>query len=263
MIKIDYREKELIKNIENLTKERKYNCELEILNLDLGDIIICDKNKEEKVIIERKTLQDLASSIRDRRYNEQSYRLNNCNMHNHHIIYLLEGDIHKYKSSKYGREISKNTLFSTMTSLLFKKGFSLYKSLDCMESAEFILQMTDKLSREKESLFYDIKEEKEEKSDDYVKVSNRVKKNNITPNNIGEIMLCQIPGVSDISAKAILNEFKTIENLIKNLNENPNALYNIKIISKEGKTRKLTITCRQNIYNYLLNKINKINNINI
>ena len=54
MIKIDYREKELIKNIENLTKERKYNCELEILNLDLGDIIICDKNKEEKVIIERK-----------------------------------------------------------------------------------------------------------------------------------------------------------------------------------------------------------------
>ena len=60
MIKIDYREKELIKNIENLTKERKYNCELEILNLDLGDIIICDKNKEEKVIIERKTLQDLA-----------------------------------------------------------------------------------------------------------------------------------------------------------------------------------------------------------
>ena len=176
MIKIDYREKELIKIIENLKKEREYNCEIEILNLDLGDIIICDKKKDEKVIIERKTLQDLASSIRDRRYNEQSYRLNNCNMHNHHIIYLLEGDIHKYKSSKYGREISKNTLFSTMTSLLFKKGFSLYKSLDCTESAEFILQMTDKLSREKESLFYDSKENNEEKSDDYIKVSNRVKK---------------------------------------------------------------------------------------
>ena len=265
MIKIDYREKELIKIIENLKKEREYNCEIEILNLDLGDIIICDKKKEEKVIIERKTLQDLASSIRDRRYNEQSYRLNNCSMHNHHILYLLEGDIHKYKSSKYGREISKNTLFSTMTSLLFKKGFSLYKSLDCMESAEFIIQMTDKLSREKESLFYDIKEdkedkeEKEEKNDDYIKVSNRVKKNNITPNNIGEIMLCQIPSVSDISAKAILNEFKTIDNLIKILKENPNALYDIKILSKEGKTRKLTITCRQNIYNYLLNKSNNIN----
>ena len=258
MIKIDYREKELIKNIENLTKERKYNCELEILNLDLGDIIICDKNKEEKVIIERKTLQDLASSIRDGRYNEQSYRLNNCSMHNHHIIYLLEGDIHQYKSSKYGREISKNTLFSTMTSLLLKKGFSLYKSLDSIESAEFILQMTDKLSREKESLFYEIKHN-EEKSLDYIKVANRVKKNNITPDNIGEIMLCQIPSVSDISAKAILNEFKTIENLIKSLNENPNALCDIKISSKDGKSRKLTITCRQNIYNYLLNKINNIN----
>ena len=72
-------------------------------------------------------------------------------------------------------------------------------------------------------------------------------------------MLCQIPSVSDISAKAILNEFKTIDNLIKILKENPNALYDIKILSKEGKTRKLTITCRQNIYNYLLNKSNYIN----
>jgi len=259
MIKIDYREKELIKIIEKLKEERKYNCEIEVLNLDLGDIIICDKKKEEKVIIERKTLQDLASSIRDGRYNEQSYRLNNCNLHNHHIIYLLEGDVHQYKSSKYGREISKNTLFSTMTSLLLKKGFSLYRSLDSMESAEFILQMTDKLSREKERLFYDIKQNDEEKSQDYIKVANRVKKNNITPDNIAEIMLCQIPSVSDISAKAILNEFKTIENLIKSLNENPNALCDIKILSKEGKSRKLTITCRQNIYNYLLNKINNIN----
>ena len=108
-------------------------------------------------------------------------------------------------------------------------------------------------------LFYDIKQNDEEKSQDYIKVANRVKKNNITPNNIGEIMLCQIPSVSDISAKAILNEFKTIENLINSLNENPNALYDIKILSKDGKTRKLTITCRQNIYNYLLNKINNIN----
>ena len=56
MIKIDYREKELIKIIEKLKEERKYNCEIEILNLDLGDIIICDKTKEEKVIIERKNI---------------------------------------------------------------------------------------------------------------------------------------------------------------------------------------------------------------
>ena len=83
-----------------------------------------------------------------------------------------------------------------MTSLLLKKGFSLYRSLDSMESAEFILQMTDKLSREKERLFYDIKQNDEEKSQDYIKVANRVKKNNITPDNIAEIMLCQIPSVS-------------------------------------------------------------------
>ena len=41
----------------------------------LGDVIICDDDGSERMIIERKTLNDLAASIKDGRYEEQGYRL--------------------------------------------------------------------------------------------------------------------------------------------------------------------------------------------
>ena len=61
------------------------NITIEKENLPIGDIIIYSDEGEEIAIIERKTLADLAASIRDGRYSEQSYRLNNCKLHNHAI----------------------------------------------------------------------------------------------------------------------------------------------------------------------------------
>ena len=52
---------------------------------------------------------------------------------------------------------------------------------------------------------------------DYVGVVKKIKKDNITPDNIGEIMLCQIPGISASSAIAIMQKFKTLTNLLKEL----------------------------------------------
>lgn len=39
---------------------------------------------------------------------------------------------------------------------------------------------------------------------DYVGVVKKVKKDNITSDNIGEIMLCQIPGISSVTALAVM-----------------------------------------------------------
>ena len=56
---------------------------------------------------------------------------------------------------------------------------------------------------------------KEAKEKDYCTVVKKVKKDNITTDNIGEIMLCQIPSISSTTALAILSQFKTLPNLIK------------------------------------------------
>ena len=79
----------------------------------------------------------------------------------------------------------------------------------------------------------------------------RVKKENINPDNIGEIMLSQIPGVSNASAIAIMNKYSTIQNLIQKLATDDKALINISISDKSGKLRKINKTCILNIYKYL------------
>ena len=52
-------------------------------NLPIGDIVILNDHNEEQLIIERKSISDLAASIKDGRYAEQSFRLNNYKLHNH------------------------------------------------------------------------------------------------------------------------------------------------------------------------------------
>ena len=84
-IKVDNREHTLIKLLKALKTDYKYNFEIIVEKLDLGDIIIC-RDEEELLIIERKNLNDLASSLRDGRYSEQSYRLNGLPIHNHNIV---------------------------------------------------------------------------------------------------------------------------------------------------------------------------------
>ena len=264
IIKVDYREAVLLDKIKAfLSINKKQNITVTSENLPLGDIIICDDQGKEKLIIERKTLQDLAASIRDGRYKEQSFRLNECNMHNHNIIYLIEGNLQHYKPFLLGKgnPVDKYALMSSMISINYYKGFSLYKSNSLDESAEWIIQVAYKLDKEGGNAFYTntINEtantananEEPDTVDKYSTVMKRTKKNNITPENIGEIILNQIPGVSSAVAIVIMEKFKTIKNLIEVLSNDKSALNEFKTIGKEGKSRKISKTSIQNIYTYL------------
>ena len=74
------------------SKKDKNNINIEVLPLPIGDIILEYLGKE-IIIIERKSAADLEASIKDGRYEEQSYRLSNSEVHNHNIIYLIEGSL--------------------------------------------------------------------------------------------------------------------------------------------------------------------------
>jgi len=255
IIKVDFREAELLQFMMKLLPSYE-NIKIETSNLPLGDIIICDEEGVEKLMIERKTLNDLAASIRDGRYTEQSFRLSNTNIHKHNIFYLIEGNIHTYKSSKYGRPITKESLISSLTSISYVKGFSIYRSLDVNESALWIIQTCHKLSKISEPSYYssnaDIKPTTHDS--DYIDVSKRVKKDNITKENIGAIMLSQIPSVSTSAAKAIMEVYKTVDNLITIIKHDSNALEGVYITTKSDKPRKISKTCINNIYQFLLEK---------
>ena len=284
IIKVDNREHELLKQINQLVlfipsfKQLK----VETANLPLGDIIISDET-EDKIIIERKCLNDLLASIKDGRYEEQSYRLNGLNHPNHNIYYLIEGDVNRMNRFK-DTKMEKMTLYSAMFSLNYFKGFSVMRTFSLEETATFICNTANKLSKSETSgkkPYYENNKivsnlsndtssdleggntentkntnvEKEEQSEkDYVNVVKKVKKENITPDNIGEIMLCQIPGISSVTALAIMDKFKTIPNLIQEVQQNEECFKDISYVNAKGQTRKINKTSIVNIVKYLLKK---------
>ncbi len=266
LIKIDVRESELLKKCQELVSSNPKFKAINIISesLPLGDIIIND-GENDCVIVERKTLSDLAASIKDGRYEEQSYRLNGLNHHNHNIIYLIEGDMFRFNAFK--DRIDKQTLYSAMFSINYFKGFSLMRSNNLEETAHLCCTMVYKLvsnlklnklgfysnklttpiqTSENNGETNEIKEEKE-----YCSVIKKVKKENVTASNIGEIMLCQIPGVSSASALAILQQFKTLPNLIKSIQLDENCLNNICTTDANGKSRKISKTTVATIVSYL------------
>lgn len=149
---IDYREKKLINLVKSIKLMNvKYNpIEVVVENLPLSDVIIKDAKNNEKILIERKTINDLASSIQDGRYNEQSYRLTNCDIHNHNIMYLIEGNISMW-NNKYTR-IDRDTIYSAIFSIMYYKGFTTFITSTTVETAEFLLNTALKIHKnEKQS----------------------------------------------------------------------------------------------------------------
>jgi hypothetical protein len=81
-----------------------------------------------------------------------------------------------------------------------------------------------------------------------------VKKDNITPDNIGEIMLCQIPGISSVTALAVMEKYKNISNLIKEIEANNETMKDLSYTNTKGQVRKINKTCIANIVKFLLKK---------
>tara|TARA_Y100000389_G_scaffold144318_1_gene142656 strand:+ start:15474 stop:16253 length:780 start_codon:yes stop_codon:yes gene_type:complete len=257
-IVIDNREPNDLKAI---LKSRLNNSEENIIeeaNLELGDIQFI-KNDKPILIFERKSLNDLIASIKDGRYNEQSFRLNECLLKNKNIYYLIEGNIMNF-CNKHNETLQK-MLFSSMLSLSYKKGFSLLHTNNIIETAEFIIRFYEKMKNEKyiqnneNNEIKEIKENNENNDNDndkdYCEVIKSSKKSKITRDNINEIMLCQIPNISVNIASNLMEKYETIENLILNLRGNPDALNDFRIVGKNS-DRKISKNVIKNLKDYLI-----------
>lgn len=202
------------------------NHEIKSERLPLGDIIIHDPKQEKDIVLfERKTLNDLAASIRDGRYKEQSFRLSQTtDFHNHNIIYIIEGDIAKYRPHpSISNGVTKSALQSAMVSLLYYKGFSVIRTMNVGETADFILHFADKVAKESaisgtnpaysscsssSSATPTLSSEATATTDRYSEVASKKEKRDfITRENIGEIMLAQVPGVSPKIAAGIMKKY--------------------------------------------------------
>jgi len=229
-IKIDSREKDLISMFSLL----KPDINIITQQLALGDTIIGDK-----IIVERKTLSDLAASIKDGRYREQSFRLQKSLEEGFSVIYMIEGNLDLYVGN-----ITKDTLVRTMYSLT-TKGFQVFLTKNVKETAYFIIQFAEKIKSTEIKTTSGVYEETEG-------IIQKQKNTNITRDNISIFMLCQIPGISTITASILMDNYKHITLLIKALAENPECLESFEYINlKTNKSKKLNKNVIKNIKEFL------------
>jgi ERCC4-type nuclease len=220
------------KNTESTkVKKKGIAIELVVKNLTIGDIHILNDNDELLSIIERKTIKDLLSSLRDGRYNEQSFRLNQCELENKRICYLLEG---------IPLAENKNVVNGCMVSLAINKGFSLLSTKNVDETAALLIKICEKIDNSAIKKDYS----------DAVHIS---KKSQTTKNNINSIMLTQIPNVSMNISKIVCEKYGTIRQLLKALEDDENCLNSLKYTNSSGQERKVSKTAIKNIVDYLLN----------
>ena len=224
--------------------------------LSASPVVFPINDTNEIILYERKSFTDLLASIRDGRYEEQSHRLiHTSGMHPHNIVYILEGVF-----STLRNPADKKIILSAMTSLSYFKGFSVFKTATVLETAELIWGMATKIRNEFEKgqtiPSYSFSEKSESAAvEQPVSYSNFVKKSkrdNITPENIGEILLSQIPGISSHIAAEILKHFEgSFTKLIMDIRTNPEKLDAIYLDSGIGKRRKLSSAVIQNIKTFL------------
>ncbi len=250
---LDNREHALITSIKNLSQLE--DIKIDVQQLALGDIVIRE-NGNDIIVIERKTYNDLLSSIKDSRFLEQSYRLSNTSgLNTHSIIYVIEGNINSITDP-----IEKKMVYSSMSTLLYYKGFSVMRTGNVSETAEFILNIAEKIRKEtikktipyiyiKQPIVQDISNNKLTALD-YCKVVKKVKKENVVKENVGQIMLSQIPGISSDTAIAILKDFDSFSEFIYKLRENPDFLNDITTECK-GKKRKISKNTIKKLTDYL------------
>jgi ERCC4-type nuclease len=304
LLLIDERERDLYQALYQILHCRGdvYPIKLEKRVLTLGDAAICeDMTERELVILERKTLKDLIASIKDGRYEEQSYRLTHstaADFHLHNVNYVIEGPLQSIYNP-----IERKIVLGALSSIHYFKGFSIMRTNSVEETAEWIVALCHKMERElsknRVPWFYQGRAsnyqptpsqinleihsqteiantetnietntetnnetentetnntEPQEKVKAYCSVVKRAKSANLTPKNIGEVILCQIPSVGSETAQSIMQHFgNSLTQLVHALEQNGTAcLDGLTTTDSKGKARKISKTCTANIHRFLL-----------
>ena len=111
------------------------------------------------------------------------------------------------------------------------------------------MAFASKLLRENKPGFYsDLSNNNENNNTNYISTLKTSKKSHINSDIIFQLMLMQIPGISNVSALALAEEFKNMENLLNALKStNVDKLENIKLASGRKLNKKIIASLKENL----------------
>lgn len=177
---IDYREK----NSLVLSKLIKLGFETEIKELKIGDYIV--KN----TIIERKTVSDFISSMINQRLHKQIKNLQQCE----NKLLIIEGiEKQELYNEENGNGVNANAIRGFLLSIILKHKIPIIFTKNPEDTAKFISVLSNKKSTE---------------------ISLNFNKKPKTQKEQLQFILEGFPGIGPKTSKKLLNEFKSIKNII-------------------------------------------------
>jgi len=230
MLKVDHREVKikaiLASSLQEEGDEKKSVREPVFENLTYGDFQILDKEGKIVFLFERKTLDDLASSIKDGRYKNQKAKCT-ASFSTSQIYYIIEGNL-RFRSNTKSQ--SEKMLVGAVLNTSLRDKIAVFQTRNVEETWELIqcvyqryLADPSKYVSVSTSTSLEDQDEKHAVTSGPTSAATSGAINgvtivqsdmNSTPRTVYKCMLCQIPAVSDKTALAIMDVYPTLSNLM-------------------------------------------------
>jgi ERCC4-type nuclease len=216
-------------------------------NLYCGDFII-EIDNVPIVIIERKTLPDLVSSIRDKRYKLQKIKLKES-YPSSSIVYLIEGSFdYNQNVPLYIDGMDKYSVLSSIINTQIRDDIYVVNTTGLEDTFDYLLALLVRISKNPKQY---LEKNIECKKEDFIK------KNKInSKEDMFFYQLTQVPGISAKTAQAFVNIYGNMMEFYKvfttmNTEEKLKTLKSITIVDANSKARKINSKIADNIVQYM------------
>lgn len=214
---IDSRETNLYNNIIERDLD-KYVDKITIVKqqLEIGDIHI--QMDDLIYVYERKTVNDLLSSVKDSRYKEQKSRL----LSNYkNVNYIIEGSDIIASNNKHNQNLLTSIYFNST----YRDNIKIFFTKNINDTITFLLMLSTKIIDKPHNFILNETQKTEPDYIDICKIKSK-KSDNIDKETCYLLQLSQIPNISKQIAKNIKDVYPTMKILINTLatSENPNEL---------------------------------------
>ena len=214
---IDSRETNLYNNIIERDLD-KYTDKITIIKqqLEIGDIHI--EYDDLIYVYERKTVNDLLSSVKDSRYKEQKSRL----LSNYkNVNYIIEGSDIIASNNIHNQNLLTSIYFNST----YRDNIKVFFTKNINDTITFLLMLSTKIIDKPHNFILNETQKTEPEYIDICKIKSK-KSDNIDKETCYLLQLSQIPNISKQIAKNIKDVYPTMKILINTLatSENPNEL---------------------------------------
>jgi crossover junction endonuclease MUS81 len=210
--------------------------------LDVGDVHIRTEDGNVEMVIERKEGKDLEASIKDGRYKEQKERMKalvSVTFPRHRIVYLIEN---MPKTSSL-----KKSLWSSVTNMQYRDGFTVFQSKNVSESVDYIVSMMNTIATQQEM--------SEDGSVATSSTSNlkitetQIKKRKVCPEDFFLNTLMLIPGVNEV-ATSVVEKYPTISTLQEAFKSSPAPSMILKDLERPSGKMKIGKVLSERIFTF-------------